>query len=75
MSHSGKSWRIATPLDDDQMATMASLKIVLAVIMMMIFLSMIVYGSDRDFHLLEEVPCHMKPLECSDPRLKALFPC
>ena len=57
------------------MATMASMKMVVAVIMMMILLSMIVYGSDRDFHLLEEVPWHMKPLECSDPRLKALFPC
>ena len=57
------------------MATMASLKIVVAVVMIMILLSMIVYGSDRDFHLLEEVSSHMKPLECSDPRLKALFPC
>ena len=57
------------------MATMASMKMVVAVIMMMILLSMIVYGSDRDFHLLDEVPWYMKPLECSDPRLKALFPC
>ena len=40
----------------DDMATMASMKTVLAVIMMMILLSMIVYGSDREFHLLDEVP-------------------
>ena len=43
-------------LSSDDMATMASMKTVLAVILMMILLSMIVYGSDREFHLLDEVP-------------------
>ena len=65
----------------DDMATMASMKTVWAVIMMMIFLSMIVFGStviEIFIYSVIEIfiySWHMKPLECSDPRLKALFPC